>query len=102
MDRTSLPLINKSQLFDLATEAKSDNTNKHNHFTSQTFIGNFLSLSLVSLHGIVIYPDPLTNPSLTNLSKIARKSVSKGDKAWKIVYVDVSDCVIARQSFKTQ
>lgn len=45
MDRTSLPLINKSQLFDLATEAKSDNTNKHNHFTSQTFIGNFLSLS---------------------------------------------------------
>ena len=45
MDRTSLPLINKSQLFDLATEAKSDNTNKHNHFTSQTFIGNFLPLS---------------------------------------------------------
>ena len=43
MDRTSLPLINKSPLFDLATEAKSDNTNKHNHFTSQTFIGNFLS-----------------------------------------------------------
>ena len=56
----------------------------------------------LSLHGIVIHPDPLTNPSLTNLSKIARKSVSQGDKAWKIVLVDVSDCVIARQSFKTQ
>ena len=33
MDRTSLPLINKSQLFDLATEAKSDNTKENKQTT---------------------------------------------------------------------
>ena len=101
MDRTSLPLINKSQLFDLATEAKSDNTNKHNHFTSQTFIDRQLSPSLFT--ALWSIQTPWQTKVWTNLSKIARKSVSKkGDKAWKIVYVDVSDCVIARQSFKTQ
>ena len=65
------------------SEAKSDNTNtiiSHLKLSSATFS--------LSLQGIVIHPDLLTNPNLTNLSKIARKSVSKGVKACQIICDD--------------